>query len=305
MFADLHLHTRHSDGTYTPVELVATARRVGLTAIAVTDHDTLEGCAEVGLEAARHGLDFVPGTEVTTELDGRELHILAYFVNDASEELRSELAVAQGIRQARIRDMVSRLNAAGVGLQVEDVFRLANCSAPGRPHVARALVAGRFCRNLDEAFDRYLKKDRPGWVPKRKMSVVRALELIHGAGGVAVMAHPGLNHDDSLIDRLAAMGLDGLECFHPKHSIHASAKYEGMAVRLGLLITGGSDCHGVSKNRPTIGTVRLPIEHLDRLRARHQARRAALPGVAGASSGSLGSDPGAGAGAAASGITSC
>lgn len=277
MFADLHLHTRHSDGTYTPGELVAAACRVGLATISVTDHDTMDACSEVAAETARRGIGFVPGTEVTAELDGRELHILAYYVDPARGELGVELTRAQVIRQNRVRDMVARLNARSVPLQVDEVFRLANCNAPGRPHVARALVEGGFCTHLDEAFERYLKKDRPGWVPKHKMSAERALGLIHEAGGVAVMAHPGLNHDDTLIGRLARLGLDGLECFHPKHSATASAKYEAMARQLGLLVTGGSDCHGTSKNRPTIGTVRLPMEHVDRLRARHQGDLAAAP----------------------------
>lgn len=275
MFADLHLHTRHSDGTYTPAELVRAAQRVGLSTLAVTDHDTMDGWAEVGMEAQRCGLGFVPGAEVTTELDGRELHILAYLVDDAHSELSAELAKAQAIRQDRIRDMVSRLNALNIPLRAEEVFRLANCKAPGRPHVARALVEGGFCTSLDEAFDRYLKKDRPGWVPKQKISAERALELIHAAGGVAVMAHPGLNHDDSLVARLARMDLDGLECFHPKHSVSASVRYEAMARQFGLLITGGSDCHGRSKNRPTIGTVRLAQEHVHRLRERQASGRAA------------------------------
>ncbi len=271
MFADLHLHTRHSDGTYTPVELVDAAQRVGLSTIAVTDHDTMDGCPAVCAEAERRGLGFVPGTEITTELDGRELHILAYFVDVGHPELSVELAKAQAVRQQRIRDMVARLNSKNVPLQVEDVFRIANCNAPGRPHVARALVERGYCANLDEAFDRYLKKDRPGWVPKRKMSVERALSLIHAAGGVAVMAHPGLNHDDTMVGRLARMDLDGLECFHPRHSPSASMRYEAMARQLGLLVTGGSDCHGTSKNRPTIGTVRLGIEHVDRLKERRSA----------------------------------
>lgn len=272
MHADLHLHTRHSDGTYTPAELVEAASRVGLAVISVTDHDTLEGCAAVEAEATRRGMGFVPGTEVTAELDGRELHILAYFVDATHADLARELMRAQQIRQDRIREMVARLNARQVGLSAEDVFRLADCNAPGRPHVARALVEHGFCRSVDEAFERYLKKDRPAWVPKEKMSAARALELVHAAGGLAVMAHPGLNHDDSLIARLAGEGLDGLECFHPKHSAAASAKYESLARQHRLLVTGGSDCHGRSKNRPTIGTVRLPVEHVDRLRVRLEER---------------------------------
>ncbi len=279
MFADLHLHTRYSDGTYTPVELAGSARRTGLSLISLTDHDTMEGCAEVAVEAARQGIGFIPGTEVTAEFEGREIHVLAYFVDPLHAGFSAELARAQEIRQTRVREMVARLNSRGVTLDVAAVFRLANCNAPGRPHVARALVEHGTCADLDEAFERYLKKDRPGWVPKRKMSVALALELIHAAGGLAVIAHPGLNHDDSLIGKLARLGLDGMECFHPKHSLLASRKYQAMAVELGLLVTGGSDCHGQSKNRPTMGTVRLAWEHVERLQSCWDKRRAPSSGA--------------------------
>lgn len=269
MFADLHLHTRHSDGTYTPSELVEAAVQQRLSVIALTDHDTLEGCQTVGELSAAAGIEFIPGTEVTAELQGRELHILGYWLDPSHPELASELARAQAIRQDRVRQMVARLNARSVPLDVDAVFAVANCKAPGRPHVARALVAAGICSNLDEAFERYLKKDRPGWVPKEKMSAVQAIELIHAAGGVAIMAHPGLNHDDSLIEKLARQGLDGIECFHPKHNLPATERYKAMARTLGLVITGGSDCHGRSKNRPTIGTVKLPLEYMEALRSRH------------------------------------
>ena len=277
MFADLHLHTRYSDGTYTPAELVSAARSVGLAEIALTDHDTLDGCDEVKSLAADAGIGFIPGTEITAELDGRELHILGYFVDAQYPDLARELRAAQDIRRKRVRDMVARLNAREIPLSVDAVLELANCSAPGRPHVARALVAAGFCASLDEAFDRFLKKDRPGWVPKRKMSAARALELIHAAGGVAVMAHPGLNHDDRMVARLARMGVDGLECHHPKHTPAAVARYEEMARELGLVVTGGSDCHGMSKARPTIGTVTIPIVRVDALRDRLAQRREGRP----------------------------
>lgn len=273
MFADLHLHTRYSDGTYTPSELVAAAVAVGLSEISLTDHDTLDGWEEVGAIAAAAGIAFVPGTEITAELDGRELHILGYYVDAAHPELARELRQAQAIRRRRVREMVARLNAREIPLSVEAVLEAANCNAPGRPHVARALVAAGFCASLDEAFERYLKKDRPGWVPKAKMSVARALSLIHAAGGVAVMAHPGLNHDDRMVSRLAEMGVDGIECRHPKHGPAATARYEEMARHHGLLVTGGSDCHGTSKNRPTIGTVKIPCSWVEALRDRVSRRR--------------------------------
>ncbi|MGE3310382.1 MAG: PHP domain-containing protein [Limisphaerales bacterium] len=277
MFADLHLHTRYSDGTYTPVELIAAARNAGLSEIALTDHDTLDGCAEVAELAAEAGIGFIPGTEITAALDGRELHILGYCVDPDHAGLSRELRAAQDIRRKRVKEMVARLNARDIPLSLEGVLETAHCSAPGRPHVARALVAGGFCASLDEAFDRFLKKDKPGWVPKRKMSAAQALDLIHAAGGVAVMAHPGLNHDDRMIVRLARMGIDGLECHHPKHGPSAVARYEAMARELGLLITGGSDCHGMSKARPTIGTVKIPGALVDELRARVRQREGSHP----------------------------
>jgi predicted metal-dependent phosphoesterase TrpH len=170
--------------------------------------------------------------------------------------------------------MVLRLNRLRVPLAAEAVFALANCRAPGRPHVARALVNAGLCRNLDEAFERFLKKNRPAWVPKYKMSAAEAVALIHRARGVAVLAHPGLNRTDNVIARIVEVGLDGLECFHTKHSASASRHYLEVAARFQLLVTGGSDCHGVSKGRPLIGTVKLPYLYVERLKDRLRERKA-------------------------------
>jgi predicted metal-dependent phosphoesterase TrpH len=140
--------------------------------------------------------------------------------------------------------------------------------------VARALVAARLCSSLDEAFERFLKKNRPAWVPKFKISAAEAINLIHGAGGVAVMAHPGLNRSDEVIPGMADAGLDGIECFHTKHSNSTAGHYLQMAERFQLLVTGGSDCHGASKGQPVMGTVKLPYEHVERLKARAASIRA-------------------------------
>jgi predicted metal-dependent phosphoesterase TrpH len=164
--------------------------------------------------------------------------------------------------------MVARLNRLKVPLTAEAVFALANCRAPGRPHVARALVKARLCSSLDEAFERFLKRNRPAWVPKLKMSAEEAIDLIHQAGGVAVLAHPGLNRTDKVIPGLVEASLDGLECFHTKHSTVTSEHYLELADRYHLLVTGGSDCHGLSKGKPLIGTVRVPYQHVERLMAR-------------------------------------
>ncbi len=268
MFADLHLHTKYSDGTYSPEELVAQAKRFGLAAIALTDHDTVEGCAPTAAACSPLGIEFLSGTELTAEQNGEEIHILGYLVDIQNPRLLAELDKFQNVRQQRIRDMVARLNAMNVPLSVDAVFALANCRAPGRPHVARALVKAGLCHNLDEAFERFLKKNRPAWVPKFKMSAHDAIELIHEAGGVAVLAHPGLNRTDDVIPGMVAAGLDGIECFHTKHSTAVAEHYLEVADQFHLLVTGGSDCHGMSKGKPLIGSVKVPYQHVAMLKAK-------------------------------------
>ena len=274
MFADLHLHTNFSDGTYTPEELVEQARRFDLKAIALTDHDTVEGCARTAAACHAAGIEFIPASELTAEMDSHEIHMLGYFLDTANPVLLRELAKFQQVRQDRIREMVGRINSLGIPLPVDDVFTLANCRSPGRPHVARALTEGEFCGSIDEAFERFLKKGKPAWVPKFKMSAQQAIDLIHQAGGLAAMAHPGLTRADDLIPRLAEFGMDGLECFHTKHNGSLTEQYRSLATRLNLLITGGSDCHGTTKGRPIIGTVKLPYEHVEKLKARATERAA-------------------------------
>lgn len=274
MSADLHLHTRFSDGTYTPEELVGHARTHRLAAIALTDHDTVEGCARAASACNQQGLDFVSGTELTAELDGHELHILGYGIDTSHPALLRALAVFQQGRQDRIREMVARLNQRGIALEEEAVFALANCRAPGRPHVARALVQAGFCQSLDEAFDRFLKKHRPAWVPKTRTSATEAIQLLHDAGGLAVMAHPGLNRNDHWIPLLVEAGLDGIECWHSKHSEATTTHYLAIAGDHHLLVTGGSDCHGQNKGQPLIGGVRLAWEHFERLQQALASRRA-------------------------------
>lgn len=265
--ADLHLHTQFSDGTFTPEELVLHAQKNGLACIALTDHDTVEGCARAAAACAAVQMEFISGAELTAEHEDIEVHILGYYLDTENQVLLERIAQFQSVRQRRIHEMVAALNTLGIPLRVEAVFALANCKSPGRPHVARALVKEKLIGSLDEAFDRFLKKGRPAWVPKTKMSALESVELIHQAGGLAVMAHPGLNRSDEIIPDLVAAGLDGIECFHTKHSTTMSERYLEIAEKHHLLVTGGSDCHGYSKARPLIGTVKLPYAHVEKLAA--------------------------------------
>jgi predicted metal-dependent phosphoesterase TrpH len=274
-FADLHLHTLFSDGTFTPEELVERASKLGFSAIALTDHDTVEGCDRATAACSAVKMEFVSGTELTAEHDDTEVHILAYFVDTQNQVLLTRIAEFQSVRQNRIREMVAAINKMGVPLQAGAVFALANCKSPGRPHVARAMVKAGLVANLDEAFERFLKKGRPAWVPKTKMSALEGVELIHQAGGLAVMAHPGLNRTDEIIPDLVDAGLDGIECFHTKHSTVMSERYLEIAEKYGLLVTGGSDCHGFSKKTPLIGTVKLPYEHVEKLKKKVAGQKTA------------------------------
>jgi predicted metal-dependent phosphoesterase TrpH len=274
-FADLHLHTLFSDGTFTPEELVLNAQKQGLACIALTDHDTVEGCARAGAAAAAVQMEFIPGAELTAEHADTEVHVLGYFLDTQNQVLLAKLARFQADRQNRIHEMCAALNKHGVPLKAESVFALANCQSPGRPHVARAMVKEKLIGNLDEAFERYLKKGRVAWVPKTKMSALESVQLIHQAGGLAVMAHPGLNRTDEIIPDLVAAGLDGIECFHTKHSTVMAERYLEIAEKHDLLVTGGSDCHGFSKKAPLIGTVKLPYDHVERMKQYLQDRAAA------------------------------
>jgi len=266
-FADLHVHSSFSDGTFAPEQLAALARQLGLRALALTDHDTVDGCESLANACAKHGLEFVPATELTTNHNGVEVHILGYYIDIRNAALLAALTEAQTARKNRVRQMVQRLNRLGVPLAVETVLGLGQCSSPGRPHVARALVQAGLCASYDDAFERYLGKNKPAWVPNRRMPACDAIALIHTAGGLAVLAHPGLNGADSAVPGLVEAGLDGIECYHTKHSAPQTERYLRLAARRGLLVTGGSDCHGHIKGEPLLGTVKVPYALVAQLKA--------------------------------------
>lgn len=280
MHADLHLHTHFSDGTYSPEELAGHGKRCDLAVMSLTDHDTVEGCARMAAACAGLDIEFIPGTELTCEHDAVELHLLGYFIDAAHPLLLESMRRFQRVRQDRVREMVERLNRLSVRITAEEVFALASCDSPGRPHIARALVRNGTCTSLDDAFERFLKKGRPAWVPKFKLSAAEAVGLVHAVGGLAVLAHPALYRADEVIPELADAGLDGLECFHSRHTSHATEHYLRVAARFRLLPTGGSDCHGMNKGEPLIGSVRLAIDFVDRLKEAAATRRRAHPPAA-------------------------
>ena len=263
MLVDLHVHTTASDGTFSPHEAVASAHEKNLGAIAITDHDTLAGITPAREEGRKLGVEVIGGVELGCDLGPRELHILGYLFREDDPELTEKLSsLAQG-RTYRGREMVRRLNKLGIPLPWEDVASLAGEGTVGRLHIARALIRGGWIGSHNEAFAKFLNPNRPAYVPRMRLLPGEAIELIHNAGGVAILAHPKLINGDKLIPQLRDAGLDGLEVYHTRHSWQDVAKYSKIAQELDLLITGGSDCHGPGgKGEVLMGQILVPGECL-------------------------------------------
>lgn len=262
--ADLHLHTTFSDGTYTPEQVVDLARRSGLAAIAITDHDTLHGYYPA--KKVAHSLELIPGVEITCEFLGRELHLLAYFVDPEDEALNEALLHVRVSRQRRFHTMVERLAQRGV--QVDEVEAPPENGALGRRHLAELLVKAGHADTVSHAFRRYLGDSGSVQVAKERIEVSRAIELVHNAGGVAVWAHPPYDDAKTRLKDLRLLGLDGLEVYFPSCRPGRVPELRHMAHELNMLVTGGSDCHGPEPLRRAVGSFGVGSDDLQRIRVR-------------------------------------
>jgi predicted metal-dependent phosphoesterase TrpH len=270
--ADLHAHTTASDGTYTPRQLVELAKRNGLSAVAVTDHDTTDGLAEATAAGQELGVEVVPGIELSTVYEGKEVHVLGYYFDPEYEGLRDLIAKMREDRLTRLDRMIGNLQKAGLEITREEVLAEAKGTV-GRPHFARVLIKKGYVRDIPEAFDRYLGVGKIGYVPRLKVSPEEAVQLILAAGGCPVVAHPGLFDKDDLFDRLVPLGLVGLEAYHPDHAEEKRAHYSALAKQHGLLATGGSDFHGSgAEHRGELGSVYVAYEVVEQLKKRSKNR---------------------------------
>jgi 3',5'-nucleoside bisphosphate phosphatase len=271
-YVDLHMHSTASDGALPPADVVAAAARAGLVAIALTDHDTLAGVSEAREVGERMGVRVIPGVELSAVEGDGELHLLGLHI-DRPDTLEGELAAFRDARRDRAGRIVERLNALGVPVTLDAVLAEAGTGAIGRPHVARALVAGGWARDLRDAFDRWLGNGRPAFVEKRRLSLADAVRLVHEAGGIAVYAHPGGGATRARLEALRALGLDGVEVRHPSHSAEDIARIGALADHLGLVPSGGSDWHGTSEGPRAIGSMHVPESWLVRQEERVRAER--------------------------------
>jgi predicted metal-dependent phosphoesterase TrpH len=281
---DLHVHSTASDGHLPPTAVVEAARAAGLTAMALTDHDTVGGVAEAQAAGERLGVRVVAGAELSAHLFGEEIHLLALHI-DRVDVIATELTRFRDDRVTRAEQMVARLGQHGVTVTMDDVLREAAGGAVGRPHVARAVVASGAARDVREAFDKFLGDGRPAYVDKPRLEARDAIALAHAAGGIAVWAHPKGEGRREKVEPLVAAGLDGLEVLHPVHNADDRARLQALADFFGLVVSGGSDWHAVPDHPRVLGLMQVPLAVLERQDERVAARRrAGTAGVAGTGS---------------------
>lgn len=268
---DLHLHTLCSDGEFPPSEVVQQAADKGLHTVAITDHDTVAGIPEALERAQTVPLRVIPAVEISCELAEGEVHLLGYFVEWSPDApLAQVLARFRASRAERARAMLEKLRRLGMPLTWDEVQAFAGGENVGRPHVARALVARGYVQSVAEAFERYLFRGGPAYVPRFKLAPEEAIALIHRAGGIAVLAHP-LGILD-VVGWLAEEGLDGLEAYYPGYEPEVSAQIAAIAARYGLAVAGGSDYHGPHVSPGIdIGSVDVPEEVVPALDKRRRA----------------------------------
>ncbi len=274
MRIDFHSHSSVSDGLDSPAELARKMKNAGIDAFALTDHDTLQGLPEARAEAEKLGLEMISGAEVSADFQGQDdVHILALFVDEKNDRFNSRLAERQQIRRRRGELMAEKLIEAGYALDLDAIREDVGDGVWGRPHLARALIRAGHASSNDDAFNRFLGREHPWYVPSTKWSAPDVLEAIREAGGVSSLAHAIWYRDPAaLIRALAAEGLDALEVFHPDHGPEEEALYGRLAREEKLLVTAGSDFHGTVEGRKHPGGVVGTAEMLTLLRARARSR---------------------------------
>jgi len=262
-FSDLHIHSRYSDGAFWPEEIIKISYNKGLKCISITDHDTIDSQNAIENITEHFDVKVIPGVELSTEYLSREIHILGYFIDYKNTELISNLEKVKESRKNRAIDIISKLQQLNMDVNIDEIC--INNSCIGRPHIAKALVAKGYANNTKEAFHQFLIKGKPTYVERYKINYKDALKLICNCGGLPVLAHPGEVYKgiqiEALIKEFKVYGLKGIEVYHPAHSITQSNTFYNIAKKYSLVITGGSDCHGVEhQNELLLGSYGLSEE---------------------------------------------
>ncbi|MBU4477711.1 MAG: PHP domain-containing protein [Candidatus Omnitrophica bacterium] len=266
-FVDLHVHTTFSDGTFTPEEVVKYAKDVELSAVAITDHDSVDGILPAIAAAKDSSLEIIPGVELTAEYNDFEVHILGLLIEWNSPWFADKLKEIRIARYERMKRMIEKLNAKGIDIALDDVLAFSGADgALGRLHLARALNEKGIVKSIKEAFDRFIGKNKPCFEKRMIISPEEALTMVNHLKGISVLAHPGLMMHDEIIPELVQQGLKGIEVLHTDHKDKSALHYRTLAKKYRLLMSGGSDCHGEGKGMPLMGWIKVPYILLENLK---------------------------------------
>ncbi len=265
-FADLHMHSFYSDGLLSPEAIVHHAAMIGLRAIALTDHDTAEGYHEALGAGSRLGVEVISGIELSAMIDGRDAHILGYFFDPENFILQNALQKYKDARVERAKRILKKLEEFNIYISFEEVQAKAGRGVIARPHIADLLIEKGHSDNIYQVFNQYLGQDAAAYEEKYKISPVEAVDLIHQAGGLAVIAHPTLNLKESHVYEMIRAGVDGIECTHPKHTPLSATHFARIAAQHKILEAGGSDCHG--RGQIQIGNWKIPYANIEKMKKR-------------------------------------
>ncbi|NTW54677.1 MAG: PHP domain-containing protein [Chlorobaculum sp.] len=266
--ADLHIHTKCSDGLFTPEEIVRKAVNAKLKAISITDHDTVKGIDQAKPLALESGLELIPGVEMSSAYKGYDIHILAYFFDYQHSELKHYLDHCRSLRTERAERMVQKLAKMGVKIEIEQIIMKAQNGSVGRPHIAAVLQDGGFVKSFSEAFSKYLGSHSPAYVKSIETHPEEVIRLVNEAGGLSFLAHPAQNVPDEILRQLISFGLDGLEIIHPSHDTYRQNYYREIANEYFLLFSGGSDYHGLKDHEDHFGQIWIPYEWVTKMKSR-------------------------------------
>jgi len=267
--ADLHIHTKCSDGIFSPEDIVAKAAASGLAAISITDHDSVSGIDKAKPSALEKGLELIPGVEMSSTYKGYDIHILGYFFDYRHSELKIYLDHCRHLRTERAERMVGKLAKMGVKIGIEEIILKAQNGSVGRPHIAAVLQDGGYVKSFSEAFSRYLGAHSPAYVKSIETHPADVIRLINEASGLSFLAHPAQNIPDEILKQLITFGLDGIEIVHPSHDTYKQNYYREIANEYFLLFSGGSDYHGLKeRDDETFGTITIPYEWVTKMKSR-------------------------------------
>ncbi len=272
--ADLHIHTKCSDGRLLPEQAVEVAHKRGLAALSITDHDTFEGYFEAIDKANTLGIELIPGVEITSSFKNQEAHILAYYFDVNTTYFADFLKSQRIARRSRIKGIIKTLNGKGLNLDYDEVRAEANGANIGRPHVAKVLVSKGYARNHNDAFIRYLSTERLGEIENTYPDFKDVIEIVRNIGGATILAHPAKHYKSSEIIEFIEAGIDGLECIHPSHNFDLQKKYTKIVEEHSLLLTGGSDYHGgYEMAERHLGVVCVALKHIEKMKRMTDQRK--------------------------------